>query len=421
MRRRLALVVLAVVIAASGGATEARGRSRLFEFASYPLAAYGYAGTGSSLRPIDPVTLRPLRPHGVRIGDSEYGPVVGPDGRHVAFGSEIFGQVTVVDMLPLRVGRVFNVKKPGHGVEPIGWPSPRLLVVHVFEDAGKYGWLVNSLALVDPTRGRVLDRVPLGNDVQSGYDPVSRRVVVLCQARARGIAPARLLVVDRSGRVAETRLAGIRIGTENRRFGPHSRSAALVVERGRGRALVIGARERVAEVDLGSLDVRYRRVPHLDPPVGFVRRAARRPWQGTMNPNSYVSRWARQLWPGTALVGGGEEVLERRGAYYRSAFVPVRVLDTRRWRVRVAGGDYGNALFAADRLILARPRNWIAYDRGLRVRYRVRAAPAFAFGRRLYVARRDGATTRVYDARTGRLLRRIRPTFVQPVFAWPPG
>jgi hypothetical protein len=423
MTGRLALLVVLIAAVVAGAAEAQEGQSRLFEFAKYPYAARGYVGSGTSLRPIDADTLRPLRPRGLRIGDAEYGPVAAPDGRQVAFGSEIFGQVRVVDMSRLRLTRVFGVKKKTDwGVDPIGWPSPRLLVVHVFRDTGKYGWLLNSLVLVDPTRGRVVRRVRLGNDVQSGYDPVSRRAIFLSDSRARGIVPARLVVVDKLGKVAETRLKGIRVGTEQRRFGPHSRSAALVVERGRDRALVLGARERVAEVDLARLNVRYHRVPRLDPPARFVGGAPLMKWQGTMNPNSSVSRWARPLWPGTVLVGGGDDVLERRGAYHRSAFVPVRVLDTRRWRARIVGGDYGAAMFTGGRLLLARRRGWTAYDRRLRVRYRLpRPGPAFVAANRLYIGRRDGATTRVYDARTGRLLRRVRPRFVDYVFAWPSG
>ena len=57
-------------------------------------------------------------------------------------------------------------------------------------------------------------------------------------------------------------------------------------------------------------------------------------------------------------------------------------------------------------------------DAGRRYRIR-RQAPVSAFGALLYVERRDGAKTLVYDAVTGRLLRRIAPTFVEPWFTWP--
>ena len=401
--------------------------THVFELATYPFAARGYVGSGSSIRPIDPQTLRPLRRHGLRIGDATYGPVYAPDGGRLAFGAEDFGEVTIVDMRRSAIERRIAVAPTGFGVEPVGWPTAHLLVLHVFQDSGKYGWLRNSLVLVDPTRSRVLDRTPLGNDVAVGYDPRTRRSVVLCTAGRRGtlpdltvgIAPARLVVVDSRGRVLELRLARIRTGTAERRYGPHTRLAALTIDAGGGRAIVVSPREPVAEINLRALRVRYHRVRRLDPPASALERVPLAPWQGTMNPYSSDERWARPLWPGSILVGGVESRLPRREAW-RSLFVPPRVLDTHRWRAHVVRGQWGDALFAGGRLIVGAARGWTAYDRRLRIRYTIpRLVPAQAFRNRLYLERRDGAATRVLDARTGRFLRRIRPTYIVPAFTWP--
>ena len=419
---RVGLAVLAVVAAL------ASPQSNVFELAHYPFAGRGYVGSGSSIREIDPETLTPVERHGLRIGDATYGPVDAPDGSRVAFGADVFGNVTIVDMRRRRIVRRIEVARTGFGVEPIGWPSANLLALHVFRDAGKYGWLRNSLVLVDPARGRVLRRVPLGNDVEVGYDRHTRRSVVLCTARgggslpelAVGIAPARLVVVDAAGSVRETRLVRIRSGTAKHRFGPRRQLAGLSIDSGGGRAIVVAAGAPVAEVDLRTLRVRYHRVARLDPPRSALAHVPAAPWQGTMNPNSSVERWARPLWPGRVLVGGSESMLARRGTASRSLFLPLRVLDTRRWRSHLVGGEFGNAYFARGRLIVGRAAGWAAYDRRLRIRYVVaRHVPAKAYGDRLYLERRDGAATRVYDAHTGRFLRRIRPTFVVPAFTWP--
>jgi hypothetical protein len=419
--------VVASVLAAVAALASPQGH--VFELAHYPFSGRGYVGTGSSIREIDPETLRPVERHGLRIGDATYGPVAAPDAQRVAFGADVFGEVTIVDMRRRRIVGRIAVARIGFGVEPIGWPSPHLLVLHVFWDAGKYGWLRNSLVLVDPARGRVLRRVPLGNDVEIGYDAVTRRSVVLCTAGrgaglpdlAVGIAPARVVVVDLAGSVRETHLRRIRTGTANRRFGPHSRIAGLAIDSGGARAIVVAPREPVAEVDLRTLRVRYHRVARLDPPRSALAHVRAVRWQGTMNPNSAAERWARPLWPGRVLVGGSENLLARRGTASRSLFLRLRVLDTRRWRSEMLGGEFGNAYFAGGRLIVGRRAGWVAYDRRLRLRYVVaRRAPAQAYGGRLYLERRDGAATRVYDARTGRFLRRIRPTYVVPAFTWPP-
>jgi hypothetical protein len=125
-------------------------QSHVYELATYPLATGGYSGSGTSIRPIDPETLRPLRRHGLRVGDATYGPVDAPDGRRIVLGAEVRGDATVVDMRRSRIERRIHVAPTGYGVYPVGWPTAHLLVLHVFLDEGKYGWLRNSLALVDP-------------------------------------------------------------------------------------------------------------------------------------------------------------------------------------------------------------------------------------------------------------------------------
>src|SRR5205085_5507785 len=106
--------------------------SQVFELAHYPFAARGYVGSGNSIRAIDPETLRPLERRGLRIGDATYGPVGAPDRRRIAFGAELFGEVTVVDMARRAIERRLEVAPTGFGVEPIGWPSAHLLVLHAF-------------------------------------------------------------------------------------------------------------------------------------------------------------------------------------------------------------------------------------------------------------------------------------------------
>lgn len=400
----------------------------MFELARYPDARGGFIGTSSSIRRVDPDTLRPLTNRGLHLPDGVAAPVLSPDGERAAFGGETFGELIVVDLARMRVAKPLEVTAPAPvSVFPIGWPRQHLLVAHTCVDTGKYGCLRNRLVLVDPDRRVVLRRIPLPASVSTRYDARGRRAVALSWSRTHAIAPARFVVVDSDGRVRETRLRQIRVGTEQRRLGPYMREAALVLEPDRGRALVIGSGEPVAEVDLDALRVRYHPVAKLDPPKDALEAVQLRRWMGTANPFSDSYRRARRLWPGGVLVDGLEsELTDDRGVSVRELFLRSRLLDTRRWKVRfIARGDVvpvrgllGVFEFGPHRSRL------VVYDSRLRPRYRIGGdvvAP-IRIRNRLYVGRKpDGSITRVFDATTGRLVRHIRPRQIQDgFFVWAP-
>jgi hypothetical protein len=86
------------------------------------------------------------------------------------------------------------------------------------------------------------------------------RLVVLLAPHER-IGTARLAVVDRTGGVRTVTLDGIRVGTKpGSPTDPSSTSVhpGLAVDPERGRAFVVPAGERLAEVDLATLRVTYR-------------------------------------------------------------------------------------------------------------------------------------------------------------------
>lgn len=368
--------------------------------------------------PIDPETLRPLRSRGLRLGDWGSGPVFSPDRRYAAFGGQ-FGQVIVAD---LRRMRVLPELRFGEGyVFPVGWPRADLIVVTTCLPAGK-DCHSPRLVLIDPGARRVRRTLRLAGPPVWGYDRVSGRSAILVQARAGRIGPAKLLVVEPSGAVRSTTLARIRIGNERRGLWQHYRRADLVVERRLDRALVIGAEEAVAEVSLRTLAVRYRPVPELALAPGALDRAPLQLWHGTANPSSEVAREARMLWPRAVSVSGRTRKLQRDETFREASLRPI-ILDTRTWRARrtvLAWGEYSAGLVfvgGGDPLVRA-------YGRDGNLRYQVRSpdpewhATWQVFADRLYIGLADGRTVRVHDARTGRLLRRIRPTDVRPAFSW---
>lgn len=425
MIRLLAAAVLLLGMAVGCGAHEPsadRPQAKVFELASYPLERQGYIGTGSSLREIDPDTLRPHTRRGLRLGGYAERFVVSSDRREAAFGLN-FGELVFADLAELKLRDRLKLGDVDWLVRPIGWPRPDLLFALGCHDQGKYGCSANRLLLIDPRTPRQVAAVDLPGTADGAYDRATRTSVVLVTPHRT--APAHVLIADPTGVVHDVALDRISVGTTERRFGPHLRSAAFFIER--GRAIVVGSRGLAAEVSLRSRRVRYHRLAELIVDGARLARASAQRWTGTMNPNSSELVYARKAWHGTALVSSTASRLGNRGETVRTATTQ-RLLDIGAWRTRPF--PYQSAEPAGVVLIAARssqpykgPTTLLAYERSRAIRYRLRfprPVTYSTFGNRLYVGRINGLKTMVYDARTGRLLRRITPTEVEPAFTWVP-
>ena len=432
MNRAFALACLSAFGAvASGCGSQNEQRSvppptKVFELADYALNRRGYTGTGSSLRRIDPSTLRPLTRRGLRLGGWSYFRTLSPDRRAAAFGLE-FGEVVFVDLATERItGRVW-MGDPDLSVHPIGWPRPDLLVAHTCEVGGK-SCRDNRLVLVDPQRLRRRAEVAIPGFAEVAYARENRRSVLLVTEPYGPLRPARLLVVDPTGLVRDVDLARIRVGYELRALGPHHKSAAFAIDG--DRAIVFGADSLVAEVALRTLRVRYRRIRELDVDARSLRASPTRRWYGTSNPYGEERRLVERLAAEAVVVSGRETMLVRGG--FRESSLRPHVVSTRTWTARPArpfetsdrAGPF--RLASTGRLERTGPRGpftLAAYDARGHVRWRLRFRRYFtwsSFDRFVYVGPGNGRTTRIYDLRTGRLLRRIRPTDVEPAFRWKP-
>jgi hypothetical protein len=408
-------------------------RAKVFELAIYyPLERQGYIGTGTSLREIDPDTLAPLTRHGLRLGGNSEGLAFSPDRREAAFGID-FGEVVFVDLRDMRVRDRLRLGKVDWLVRPIGWPRRDLLYALGCTYQGKYGCVGTRLLMIDPTVPRQIASFDLGGGAEGRYDPASARAVVLVAPtgfdNGYGVRPARLLILEPTGAVDEIELTRILVGKTKRRFGPHTRSDALVLDR--GRAIVIGSRGLIAEVGLRSRRLSYHRVPELSVSRVRLSRARAEPWMGTVNPSSDEEVYVVRAWPGTFVVTSSRSQLGDQGeriSVRRSS--RAHLLDTSAWSTRPWNGGYAKA--AGGTLIVSRtarpyrgPTTILAYERSGAIQYRLRfpgPVTYSTFGNRLYVGGIDGRTTRIFDARTGRLLHRRSPTEVQPAFTWtPPG
>jgi hypothetical protein len=306
-------------------------------------------------------------------------------------------------------------------VRPVAWPRPDLLVALGCLDAGKYGCIRNRLFLFDPTRLRGRASLDLEGPSVAGYDRGSGRSVVLVTRPIQGLRPARLVVVERDGHVREVDLDRIVVGVDHRPpLGPDFRSAGLALDR--GRAIVAGSRGPVAEVSLRTLRVRYHRVAALDAPP---RLGPARAWTGTVAPQTLHERSLVRVWPGVlALTDAASTLTGRgRGVFVQYAEPGIRLLDIRTWSTReLAHAQQGRRV--GRLFVVSRPPGLVAYERSGAVRYRIRLRSFTwsAFGDRIYVGGIDGTKTRVLDGRTGRLLRRVHRTEVEPAFRWtPPG
>lgn len=396
--------------------------SRVFEFASYS----GCCAAGASLRLIDPSTLQPRTRRGLRLGNYVSGWELSPDRRTAAFGLNS-GEIVLVDLARPRVTGRIRVGEPEREVGIVSWRRRDLLVATTCSDT-KYGCRGSRLVLVDPERLRRRAELELPGPFETAFSPQSGRSVVLVTEHVGEIRPAQLYVVEPNGLVRETTLDRIRVGMDERRLGSHHRSAHLVLDA--DRAIVFGVGGLVAEVTLRSMLVRYRRFSSLDPRPASARKVVVRRWFGTVDPSSGEAITATRLGRGRLLVRGTETALAPRGT--RTSILPPRVLDTASWEVRDARPDELGTRFGRVRIVARgsaheenpRPPHALAgygLDGELLWRLRFRAPYVWsAFAPFLYVGFENGRMSRAYDARTGRLLRRIPPTEALPHFRWTP-
>jgi hypothetical protein len=420
----VAIALVGIAVGCSGDRpSDERPQKKVFELTMYPLDREGWVGTGSSIRQIDPDTLEPVTRHGLRLGGYSERPALSPDREQAVFSTD-FGELVFVDLPKMEVRERLSLGSHDLVVAPIGWPRKDLLYALVCTALGGKTCGLNRLLLVDPTGPKQVAAIDLNGGASGRYDWTSRRAVILVSPKS--VKPARLLVAEPSGSIHEVELSRILVGTKQRRFGPHMVSAALVV--GGGRAIVLGTRGLIADVSLKSRRVRYHRIPQLSTTRVDMRGAVSERWGGTVSPTSDETVFAKIAWPGTLLVLSARSVLSQQGQRVRRSN-RTHLLDTQTWISRQAPSSY--MLRAADVLITSRgrayrdPRTILAYERSGAVRYRLRLRGLMTYstyGDRLYVGRINGRKTRIYDARTGRLLHRRSPTEVEPAFTWtPPG
>jgi hypothetical protein len=259
----------------------------------------------SDLGRFQPDSLRPVGPRGT-VAESHAPGVLSPDGSRLAFGlskspepgTPVHGRVglSIVDPATLEV---LHEVQTGIAAEQVGFPGPVAAMLQGGE-----------LVIVDPDRGVIERRLSgIGGECIAMQRPAAtpgKAVFTTVGAGGR----VRIAVVGRRGGVRTARLRRLRAA------GP-SCGVGVAADPARDRVFVV-ARSLVAEVALGTLRTRYRRVPSLasrcgsDEPCGDARTVA----------------WI----PGAGLALAGETIAGNRGE--RSHALGLVVLDRRLRHVR---------------------------------------------------------------------------------------
>jgi hypothetical protein len=265
----------------------------------------------------------------------------------------IGGEGTILRFVDARRMRVLGDVRLAPGGSSTGgvtWLRPDRLLAFVRRTGD------TTLAVVDPTRRRVLRRVGLDGQVD-GIGRLPDALVLLLRP-GDGLGPARVSVVDTNGGVRTARLDRIPIGSPLQLDSgeiAHTRAAGFAVDPG-GRAAYVVDASTIAQVDLDTLTVAYRSSPRQ------LAKAVEGPY-----------RSARWLGGGLVAVSGADYATTRSAdGSLSTAVTPygLRLLDVRGWTVRVLDPE-ASGFDAGSGILVVRTQNEaVVYGVGGGVRFR---------------------------------------------------
>jgi len=331
------------------------GTTRPTAFDPPPKTVYAAELAGSSWRlvALDGRTLRHVSGRSLELPGFVTGVRPSPDGRRLALTLDAVGgpaSVLVVDTVRLRVLGHVALAREGRPLT-VAWTSNRELVA-----IG--GWGSPRTSAFD-AGGRVHSVRSLGGTLVAAAASGRRLAALL--APSRGIAPARLVVVDAGGRVRAAALpvaAGLQTSGSLRQVTP-----GLAVDGAGRRAVVVPAGKRAVSVDLSTLEVEEHA---LRSHASLVRRLLG--WlEGTAEAKAIAGPQRRAAWvgaDGVAITGSVGHPTRNGGV--RSTTPPLAFVDARTWSIRTVADRAGTLTEAGD-LVLAYGGGW-AVDRAARRR-----------------------------------------------------
>lgn len=314
----------------------------------------GLSGSGPILARLDPRSLRPVSPH-VQLGEYHRAWSLSPDGSHAAFGissgaslvtppRRIQGRIGVI-VVDLETMKIAQEVATGIAAEAVAWLRARRLVASLQS---------GGTVLIDPRTGAILRRWR-GFSSPLAWARARDRLIMLFRgshretSSGRGTFALRIAVAD--GRTLTLRSASLgRVRLGRTKDGFYNDAAGLAVDPAGRRAYVVAAGSPLAEIDLATLRVEYRRLGFLLARAGSL--------QGTQAPPERVlnrSRVATWLPNGRLLVSGAD-IVARRGRGEVHVPAGATVVNMATWSSRTFDAGASGAAFARGVLLAYGPR-----------------------------------------------------------------
>jgi hypothetical protein len=322
-----------------------------------------------------------------------------PDGRTFAVTGDENAAVALVDVEGMRALGTIEVAMDSW-IERLHWADPDLLLASL-------GGSTSHVAALDPVTREVLSVRDLEGITL--YSSAAGGELVFLLAPSAGIGPARLVVTD-GKRSRSAGLAEVEAGWEQGNAeDPATRQSvpALAVDPSGTRALVVPAGNRVAEVDLRTMEVRYH---DLTEPVSLLGRL--RDW---LEPPAHAKgmldgpdRNAVWLPSGLVAVSGSHYTMDGDSVDVTPA--GLALIDPSDWSVRRLSDEpswvtfRGGALLASAWTEGTDEQTLIVFGPDGELRFSlVRESADFSqvSGRHLYAARGDGTRFEIVDLETG--------------------
>jgi hypothetical protein len=365
---------------------------------------------GSEFFWADARTLEPADGRSVAVSYFYSAAERSPDGRMLALGADERGYVQLVDLDRMKSLGTIDTGAGGF-IDHLHWAAPDLLLASI-------GGPRARAAALEPSTRRVLSERELGGTVLSSY-PAGDELILLLAPSDR-IGPARLAAFD-GCRVRFAALDGIRAGWQEEGDTPEDHRVrqaipALAVEPSGGRALVVPAGNRVAEVDLETMEVAYH---DLSEPVSFLGRLL--DWldpAADAKVSDGPERNAVWLPSGLVAVSGSNYVADGQEVDFTPA--GLALIDPSDWSVRRVSDEPNWVTFEGGTL-LASAWNDDSNEQKLLV-FEADGTPRLSLarresdltqisgsGRHLYAASEDGMRYEILDLATGKRVGGARP------------
>jgi hypothetical protein len=366
------------------------------------------AGAHTEIFWADSLTLEPVDSYAVPIPFFYSVAELAPEGDLAAVGGSEQGVIQLVDLKRMRPLRTVELGA-GEFVERLHWARPDLLLASL-------GGLPSQAVAVDPTTGTLLSSKGLGGTMVASW-PAGDALAFLV-APTEGIGPARVARFDGSS-VSSVELGEIQVGYHSEGetsedFRTRQQIPGFAVDPSGTRALVVPAGNRVAEVDLATMDVTYH---DLAEPVSLLGRL--RSWLEPAAEAKLMDGPGRSaVWLPNGLVAVSGVDYSTNGDTLEADFVGLSLIDPADWSVNQVSDLPGSVAFREGALLGS------AWEEGSdhqmlevfgpdgELRFRLdREGVDFSqtSGGYLYASSYDGTRWEIIDLGTGELVAEAQP------------